>query len=220
MDTQRSRTIKVALVDDHPLLLRGVRGLLEGEDDLVIVGEATSGRQALQLISVECADVAVIDVALPGMHGIDVTRRLVAQRSSTRVIILSAYEERIYVQQALAAGAKGYVLKRSLGDTLIQGIRGVYEGGLYLDPGIAGLIVPTRPRGDDFHMQALTNREREVIRLIARGLTIKEAATKLGITSKSVETYKMRASGKLNLYNRAKIVQYAMLQGWFDQISI
>ncbi|WP_162501617.1 response regulator transcription factor, partial [Methylobacterium crusticola] len=138
---------------------------------------------------------------------------------------LSAHDDRTYVRQALGAGARGYVLKRSVGENLLQAIRAVSGSGLYLDPAIADrfvpisdLIVPRAGGRCERGAPPLTEREREVIRLIALGFTNKEVAGKLGVTAKSVETYKTRASEKLDIRTRSKIVQYAMLQGWFQNL--
>lgn len=162
-------------------------------------------------------EVAVLDIALPGLNGIDLLRRLSQDSFRTRVVILSAFEESMFVQRALAAGALGFVLKRSDMETTLQAIRAVLRGGLYIDPAVAGhLVAMSKPEGPPV---TLTIREREVIRLIAFGLTGKEIAGRLGITAKSVETYKSRASEKLGLRTRAQMVQHAALEGWFGDIS-
>ncbi|ACL55876.1 response regulator [Methylobacterium nodulans] len=221
MTLQENSCTRVLVADAHPLLLRGVQHLLRHEPDLSIIGEAISGAQALRLASDLQPDIAILDVALPGLHGSEIRQRLAERAAGTRVIILSGTEEPICAQRALAAGVCGYVLKRSAPETLLHAIRAVRTGGLYLDPTIAGQLVPaggppaTRTSGIDGFSASLTNREREVIRLIALGFTNKEIAGKLGITAKSIETYRTRASEKLDIRTRAKIVQYAMAQGWF-----
>ncbi|MGY2046800.1 response regulator transcription factor [Methylobacterium sp. JK268] len=215
-------SLRVFLADDHPLFLSGVRTLLQEAGDVTIVGEANSGVRALRMIGETCPDVAVLDVTMPDMHGIAVTQHLAAQEVPTRVVILSVHEDGNYVRQALAVGARGYVLKRSVGENLLQAVRAVSGSGLYLDPAIADRFVSTRdaamPPLAGRCVPSLTEREREVVRLIAYGFTTKEVATKLGVTPKSVETYKMRASEKLDIRTRSKIVQYAMLQGWFQSL--
>jgi DNA-binding NarL/FixJ family response regulator len=210
-------SVRVFLADAHPLFLTGVRTLLEGPPDLTIVGEATSGAQALRGIRETSPDVAVLDLSMPEMHGIALTDRLAADEAPTKVVIMSEREDPIYVSRAIAAGARGYVLKRSVGQDLLQGVRAVSGGGLYVDPAIADWVVSRPAEGDT---RALTEREREVVRLIALGFTNKEVAGKLGISAKSVETYKMRASEKLEIRTRAKIVRYAMTQGWFDDLTL
>ncbi|GJD50050.1 Transcriptional regulatory protein DegU [Methylobacterium crusticola] len=225
MKVSHSRPTKIVLADDHPIFLAGMRGLLEGVPDLAVVGEAATGGRALRLIAETQPDVAVLDVSMPEMHGIAVAKQLAAEASPVRVLMLSAHDDRTYVRQALGAGARGYILKRSAGACLLQAIRAVSGRGLYLDPAIAERFVVTgdhgasRARGrDDDTPPPLTEREREVIRLVAFGFTNKEVAGKLGITDKSVETYKSRASEKLDIGTRSKIVQYAILQGWMQNL--
>ncbi|MGE7413286.1 response regulator [Methylobacterium tarhaniae] len=208
---------RVLIADSYPLLVNGLRHLLLRTDDLSLVGEATSGSQALNILMDSQPEVAVLDIALPGLNGIDLLRRLSQDSFRTRVVILSAFEESMFVQRALAAGALGFVLKRSDMETTLQAIRAVLRGGLYIDPAVAGhLVAMSKPEGPPV---TLTIREREVIRLIAFGLTGKEIAGRLGITAKSVETYKSRASEKLGLRTRAQMVQHAALEGWFGDIS-
>ncbi|MBX9932034.1 MAG: response regulator transcription factor [Methylobacterium sp.] len=224
MTARSEKPIRVVLSDDHPLFLEGVRSLLEIASDIDIVGEANSGARALRLITDLKPDVAVLDISMPSSNGISVTKQLVAAGSPTRVVILSFHDDRTFVREALDAGARGYVLKRSAGENLLQAIRSTYGGGLYLDPAITEQLLPpadsTKRRSDRNGglAQTLTDREREVIRLIALGFTNKEVAGKLGVTAKSVETYKLRASEKLELHTRTKIVQYAVLQGWFREL--
>lgn len=220
MDINLKSKIRVLLADDHPLFLSGVRTLLEQADDMSVVGEAASGTQALRMIGETRPNVAVLDMTMPGLNGIAIAQDLAELGLQTRVIILSAHEDWTYPQQALRAGAQGYVLKRSTCDCLLQAIRAVQDGGLYLDPIIAKYFVPgagrvpTRAVGPG--PLRLTEREHEVLRLIALGFSSKEVAGKLGVTAKSVETYKLRASEKLNIRTRSKIVEYGMMQGWFQ----
>jgi DNA-binding NarL/FixJ family response regulator len=213
---------RVLIADDHPVFLAGIHMLLTKAADIEIVGEANTGRRALGLILETCPDVAVLAISMPELHGIAVTKRLMAEAVSTHVVLLSAHDDPTYVRQALGAGARGYVLKNSAGDNLTQAIRAVSNGGLYLDPAIAERCLPasdlvgSRTSGSgERNALPLTDRERDVIRLIALGFTNKEVAAKLGVTTKSVETYKTRASEKLDLRSRSKIVQYAILQGWY-----
>lgn len=218
--------VKLFLVDDHPIFLEGIRSLLEQASEVSIVGQATSGGRALRLITELQPDVVILDVSMPDMNGTALVKQLIALKSTTKLIVLSAHEDRIFVREAIAAGARGYVLKRSVSENLVQAIRAVSTGGLYLDPAIAERMLPARDcvsrsesRLTEIIRQPLTDREREVIRLVAYGYTNKEVAGKLGVTSKSVETYKMRASEKLDIRTRTKIVQYAMLQGWFNSVQ-
>lgn len=217
--------IRVLLADDHPLFLRGVRDLLEATTDFIVTGEATTGPRASRLVTETQPDVAVLDVSMPGMSGILVMKQLLEEGCPTRFVLLSAHEDPAIIRQGLAAGARAYLLKRSAGELLPHAIAAAYECGLYIDPVIAGRFVQTcdvdRLPGARLMRTkpSLTEREREVMKLIAFGFSNKEVAGKLGVTSKSVETYKSRASEKLAIRSRSRIVEYAVLQGWFSDLS-
>lgn len=212
--------LKLLVADSHPMSLRGVRSILQGVPGYQIIHEASSGAEVLRLIGACPPDIALLDVAMHGMQGFSVLRRLQAEAPKTRVVVFSSCEEANFVREILDTGARGYLLKRSPPEYLLQALDAVRNGGLFLDPTVASHFVAdgnadrkrTRPRGS----MPLTGREREVFRLVALGFTNKEVAGKLGVTSKSIETYKNRASEKLDIRSRAKIVQYAMIQGWFD----
>jgi DNA-binding NarL/FixJ family response regulator len=212
---------RVTLADDHPIVLAGLRNLIQSEGDLDLVGEATSGLSALRLIRETRPDVAVIDISMPELNGILLSRRLAEECPSVRIMVLTLHEDRAYLKQALDAGVRGYVLKRSAAENLIHGIRAVLCGGLYVDPAIANRMfddAPLRGRSVKGAMPELTGREAEVLKLAAHGLANKEIARRLDIGAKSVETYKARATEKLGLKTRAEIVRYASAQGWLADI--
>ena len=214
--------VRVALADDHPIVLAGLRNLIETEPDLDLVGDATTGQAALELIESTVPDVAILDISMPEISGIALARRLAEERSSVRIIILTFYEERSFLKQALAAGVKGYVLKHSAAENLVSSIRAVQSGQVYIDPSLGQ--EPTEPAGTQpsrTHRTStlrLTEREASVLRYSARGLTIKEIAGRLELSSKTVETYKSRAIEKLDLKTRAEIVRFASTQGWLEDI--
>jgi DNA-binding NarL/FixJ family response regulator len=215
-------TIRIALADDHPIVLAGLRMLITAEHDLDVVGEATTGPQALELIRATQPDIAIIDISLPEMSGILLARQLAEHCPDVRVIILTQHEGRAYLRQALEAGAKGYVLKKSAARCLVNAIRGVWVGGLYVDPPMAAHVFlesrkPSPPNATN-GMRHLTGRESEVLKLLAMGLTAKEVAGHLGLSLSSIETYKTRAVGKAGLNTRAEIVRYASAQGWLTSI--
>ena len=225
MSDQVARSIKIVLADDHRLILEGVGKIIERSDDIEVVGTAWSGSEAFQLITRVQPDVAILDISMPDGSGISVARHLGSSGNNTPIIFLSAHDDPVFVRQAMTTGAKGYVLKRSVGDCLLQAIRAVSHHGSYVDPSLArhlgrgdGSVFGSADRKTGSTDGTLTGREREVVRLVAFGFTNKEVAAKLGVTSKSVETYKMRASEKLNLRSRTKIVQYAFLQGWLQEL--
>lgn len=214
--------VRIALADDHPLFLRGIRDLVATIPDIAVVGEAATGPAALQLVTQLAPDVAVLDVSMPGMSGLTVAERMLAGNAPTRLVFLSANEDPSLVRRALSLGAGGYLFKRSAGEHLVEAIRVAHGGGLYIDPAMArrvnspcNLIV--RAKADVRPQRDLSEREQEVMKLVAFGFSNKEVAAKLGVTAKSVETYRSRASDKLELRTRARIVEYALLQGWFGE---
>jgi DNA-binding NarL/FixJ family response regulator len=214
-------TIRVLLVDDHPLLRAGEKVLLEAEPDLTVVGEADDGVTAVKLARELQPDVIVMDVSLPELGGADATRQILAETPTLRVLVLSAHEEVSFARSLMSAGAAGYVLKRSAGEDLVRAVRMVVEGGTYVDPSLAGALVGaalprTGPSGSP--AASLSEREAEVIRLIARGHTAKEMAEALGISPRTLETYKARAMSKLSIRTRAELIRYALRSGWLRDV--
>ena len=214
---------RVTLADDHPIVLAGLRNLIEAEADLDLVGEATSGLAALKLIREKLPDVAVVDISMPELNGILLSRRLAEECPSVRVLVLTLHEDRSYVKQALEAGVRGYVLKRSAAENLVQAIRAVLVGGLYVDPAIATRMFESKPpragrSPATANMPYLTDREAEVLKFSALGFTNKEIAGRLAVSAKTIETHKARATEKLNLKTRAELVRYASAQGWLADI--
>lgn len=210
--------VRVALADDHPVVLAGIRALLLAANEVILIGEAETGQAALQLIEAGRPDVAVVDVSLPGINGLELARRLAESCPDVRVLALTIHEDRAYVQGMLQAGARGYLLKRSAGEELVRAVRAVAGGGVYLDPAVAGKALPG-PAAPGKEGGSLSQREEEVLRLIAWGLSNKEVATQLAISTKSVETYKVRAAEKLGLRTRAEIVRHGAARGWLDRMT-
>jgi DNA-binding NarL/FixJ family response regulator len=216
------KSIRITLADDHPVVLAGMKALLEAVNDFTIVGEASDGRRAMEIIDEKKPDIAVLDISLPIIGGIELAQRISADFPGVRLLALTVHEDRAYVQPMMQAGARGYLLKRSAAEELVRAIRAIADGGVYLDPAIAEKALPSAPgehattaRGT--HLE-LTPRETEVLRLIARGFSNKEIAARLEVSVKTVETHKSRGVEKLGLFTRADIVRYAASQGWLDQI--
>lgn len=213
---------RVALADDHPIILSGLGNLIEAESDLELVGQAAGGQSALKMIREKLPDVAIVDISMPEINGIVLARRLTEECPSVRILILTLYEERSFLKQAMAAGVRGYVLKRSAAENLVHAIRTVRRGEFYVDPSLANGVQETMATRSERAPQAagsvgLTEREASVLKYSARGLTTKEIAARLELSGKTVETYKSRAAEKLNLRTRAEIVRFASAQGWLEE---
>jgi DNA-binding NarL/FixJ family response regulator len=213
--------VRVALVDDHPVVLAGIKALLQAAPEITLVGEATSGEAALRLIAEAAPDVAVIDVSLPDLNGLDLARRLAESCPGAKLLALTVHEDRAYVQPLLQAGARGYLLKRSAAEDLVRAIRAVAAGGVYLDPAVADKALPDlgRDGAGAADAEPLSQREQDVLRLTAQGFTNKEIAARLDVSVKTVETYKARGSEKLGLRTRAEIVRYGAAHGWLDGLA-
>jgi DNA-binding NarL/FixJ family response regulator len=213
--------IRIVLADDHPIVLDGLRSLIRAEQDFEIVGEAASGLAALKIIRESQPDIAVLDISMPELNGIVLSRRLNAEMPALRLLVLTLHEDRAYLNQALETGVRGYVLKRSAVENLVQAIRAVMVGGLYIDPAIVGRVFDSKRASKRLAARkgvapSLTDREADVLKLAALGFTNKEIASRLDVGVKSIETYKARGLEKLGLKTRAELVRYASGQGWLD----
>jgi DNA-binding NarL/FixJ family response regulator len=209
--------VRIALVDDHPVVLAGIRALLQGVPEVELVGEANTGATGLKAIRDSAPDIAVIDLSLPDISGMELAREIRRQFPDVKIIALTVHEDRAYVHPVLEAGAKGYLLKRSAADELLRAIRAVNRGDIYLDPTIAEKAAANAPAlaaSDDGDGGELSRREEDVLRLVAQGFSNKQIAGQLEVSVKSVETYKARASEKKGLRSRADIVRYGIRQGW------
>ena len=210
--------IRVLMVDDHPVVLAGLKALVGADPDFAIVGEARDGRTALRMAIQLVPDVVVMDISLPEMNGIELAAALRAERPECRVLVLTVHEERAYLRQVIELGVGGYLLKRSAADELPRAIHAVAAGGMYLDPAIAGKVVgrlaPGAAQPHAGQAADLSERETDVLRLIAGGHSNKAISARLNISVKTVETYKARAMEKLGFHSRVDVVRYAAEQGW------
>lgn len=217
----RRGRIRVAIADDHPVVLAGIRALLQAAPEIDLVGEARDGAAALRLVTAERPDVAVVDISMPEMNGLELARGIAAAVPEARVIALTLHEDRAYVQRMLDAGARGYLLKRSAAEDLVRAVRAVAEGGVYLDPAVAGKVLAetaATAKAADADA-ALSPREAEVLRFTARGFSNKEIALRFDVSVKTIETHRSRAADKLGLRSRAEIVRYAAAKGWLDGLA-
>ena len=211
-------TIRTLLVDDHAVLRDGLRAFLEAHSDIEIVGEADNGPEAVNLAEKHLPDIVVMDVAMPRMNGLEATRRIKKLNSNCLLLILTQYEHREYVLPILKAGADGYILKRSAGDELVAAIRSVHAGESVLDPTVARTVIEayvgsSRQNADGEEVQPLTDREREVLILIAEGYTNQQVARTLHISPKTVDAHRMNIMNKLDLHSRTALIKYAIRKG-------
>lgn len=209
---------RILLVDDHAVLRAGLAALLAAQADLEVVGHAADGAAAVRSAQALRPDIVVMDIGMPGGGGIDATARITRELPATRVVILSMHDDQGYLREALRAGASGYVLKRAADTELLAAIRAAARGEVFLDPAMArGLVEEVvAPRAAADGPAALSEREREVLRLLARGHTNQQVADRLCIGVKSVETYKARLMEKLGLKGRAELVRYALRHGFLS----
>lgn len=215
--------LRVLLADDHAMLREGLAMLIEGQPGMTVAGQAANGVEAVALAREVQPDIAVLDVSMPELGGAAACEQIVAACPGVRVIALTRHADAGYVRRLLQAGASGYVLKKSAGDALINAIRTVAQGGTYVEPSLAGALLQraySQPQAATKSAAAeLSLREEEVMRAIAWGRSNKEIAAELGLSIKTVESYKAAALEKLALRNRADIVRYALGRGWLTEDS-
>ncbi len=208
--------IQVLVVDDHAILREGVRALLQLHPDIEVVGEADDGTRAIEAVGRLDPDVVLMDIAMPGLGGIEAALELRKQGRRARILVLSQYEDREYVRRLLKAGVWGYVLKKSAGAELANAIRAVHRGGLVLDPEVARTAMeeanPTTPGAADPY-DALTDREKQVLKLVAEGKSNKEVAEVLGISVKTAMSHREHVMEKLGVHNRTELVRFAIRKG-------
>jgi DNA-binding NarL/FixJ family response regulator len=209
--------IRIIVADDHTLVRKGIRLLLETIPHVTVVGEAADGAEALRLIRETRPDVALVDLAMPVMGGLEVVRRTAQEFPPTRTIVLSMHDDEAYVHEALAAGASGYLLKGSEKAELDLALRAVARGQTYLTPGASRAVIASlgarRPGGRTSRGDVLTARQREVLRLVAEGHTTREVASRLGLSVKTVETHRGALMRRLGIRDLAGLVRYAVRIG-------
>jgi len=210
--------IRVLLADDHQMVREGLRLLLEQQEGIHVVGEATDGLTAVALARELSPDIVVMDVTMPGLNGIDATRQIINEMKDTRVVALSVHSDKRYVMEMLKMGASGYLMKTSAFDELVQAIIAVANGQVYLSPRVAGYVVDayrgkTKETEQTSAFSQLTPREREIVQLLAEGKSTKEIANQLVISQKTVDVHRQNTMEKLHLRNLADLVRYAIKEG-------
>ena len=204
--------IRVVLSDNHALVRQGLKALLE-RDGFQVAGEASDGQEAVSLASNVRPDVAILDISMPILNGIDAARELQKSSQRTRTILLTRHDEDQYVTEALRAGVKGYVLKNQAATDLVHAIREVSRGGIYLSPNISRTVVEALVSKSELPADPLTSRERQVLQLVGEGKSSKEVATLLGISLKTAESHRTRLMQKLDIHETASLVRYAIRRG-------
>ena len=210
--------IRVLLADDHAVVRKGIREFLEEAGDIQVVAEANGGAEALRLIKEDPPDVAVLDIRMPEMTGVEATHHIKAHFPDVRVLILTSYDDDPYVFALLQAGADGYVLKTASGDEVVHAVRTVHQGESALSPAIASKVVRQamsgRPEGAAEQIETLTDRELDVLRLAARGLTNRAIGQELSISHRTVQGHLQSIYGKLSVGSRTEAVTEALRRGW------
>jgi DNA-binding NarL/FixJ family response regulator len=211
-----SKMVQVYIIDDHPVVVAGLKALLEAEGAYSVAGAAGDYTSGLLGVKLALPEIAIVDGSLPGGSGIALVGELRAALPDLLIVALTLHEESIYVREFFKAGANAFVLKQSAADELLRALRCVQQGGVYVDPKVASKLV--RRTGDlSLPIEELSAREETVIRLVAQGLSNKEISRELAIGIKTVETYRARAYDKLGTKSRASLVHYAIAEGWFDE---
>lgn len=206
---------QVLLADDHSIVRKGLRSILEGEEDINVVAEAANGREAVRLCEQLRPDIAIVDIAMPQLNGIDATSQIRKASPDTQIMILSMHTDETYILRALSSGAKGYVLKDAAEDEILPATRALLKGKSYFSPAIAKTLLEDyvrylRQRGLEDSYDLLTDREKEILQLLAEGRSNKEVANLLGLSVTTIETHRTNLMQKLDLHSTAEIVLYAV----------
>jgi DNA-binding NarL/FixJ family response regulator len=213
-----SEPIRVVLADDHAVVRKGIREFLEEDGDIQVVAEAADGEQAVAMVTRHQPHVAVLDIQMPGLSGIEATRRIKTRHPDVRVLVLTAYDDDPYIFALLQAGASGYILKTADSIELVNAVRAVHRGESALDAAVTQKVVQQltsgRPLGAQPAIEALTEREVEVVRLVATGLTNRAIGQELGISGRTVQGHLANIYGKLDVRSRTEAVTEALKQGW------
>ena len=209
--------VRILLADDHTIILDGLCSLLGKNQDFKVVGRASDGTSAVRLAASLSPDIVIMDVSMPGLNGIDAARRILAENPKTKIIALSMHNDGRYISAALKSGAMGYILKESAFEELIAAIRTVMKGQCYLSASIAAVVIKDYIRHlektESGVFSVLTPREREVLQALSEGLSTKEIASRLGVSIKTVETYRSQIMEKLDIHSIAELTKYAIREG-------
>ena len=211
-----SKKTRILLADDHAVVRNGFRMILAAQDDMEVVGEAANGRQAVESAAHLQPDIAVMDVTMPELNGIEATRRMADVAPKTRVLALSMHKDAVYVREILRAGAKGYLLKDSGEGDLLMAVRAIARGEGFLSPGVSDAVLTDYRKHVTNPIDLLTSREREILQWVAEGKTNKEVAAALNLSVYTVEAHRGRILEKLNLHSTGELVRFALRHGVID----
>lgn len=209
---------KILIVDDHGVLRAGLRALLDGESNMVVVGDTADGEEAIHQAIELNPDVILMDINMPGLDGLEVTQKILARLPATRVLLLTVHEDSSLMRKALDVGAAGYILKRAVESELINAIHAVARGDIYVDPAMTRALLQkssSKPSNQGY-LEPLSPREAEVLKLIARGYTNRQIAERLTISVRTVESHRANLMDKLDLHSRVELVRYAREHGMLD----
>ncbi len=210
--------IEVMLVDDHSIIRQGIKAVLSHEPDINLVAEASNGKEAVELAREKSPDVILMDITLPVLNGLDASRQIIKQNKNIKILILSMHDNRVFIENALSYGAKGYILKDSAADEIVHAIREVSEGRFFLSSKISSFVIQDYVASKKKAIQLrsvsiLTDREREVLQLVAEGLNNKDIARKLKLSLKTVLAHRNNIMQKLDMHNQAQLIRFAIKEG-------
>jgi two-component system response regulator NreC len=214
------KKIRVVVADDHTILRQGIKALLDNQEEIEVVGEAKDGREAIKAIEELSPDVILMDIAMPGLNGLEATRRIKKKFPMTKVVVLTMHTNEEYIFQILNAGADGYLVKETAFQDLISAINSVHRGEAFMSPSISKKVMTDyiqRAQGEEkVGFDTLTTREREILQLVAEGNANKKIAEALFISPKTVETHRAHIMDKLNIHDRAGLIKYAIRKGMIN----
>jgi DNA-binding NarL/FixJ family response regulator len=217
IENRKSKIVRVLLAEDHTIVRKGLRALLADEPDIEVIAEAEDGREAVQMAQQSLPDLVLMDLSMPGLNGLEATRQIKRRAPEVKVLVLTRHANEEYVFQILRAGASGYVVKSAAPAELVSAIRAVYRGDSFLSPAISRTVIEEYVRQAEAMVQdsyeQLTDREREVLQLIAEGHSSREIAERLTLSEKTVRTHRANLMDKLDLHSTAELTQYAIRKG-------
>ncbi len=210
------RSIKIVIADDHAIVRQGLKLILSAQPDLEVIGEAANGKEVVDLVQKLKPDIVLLDVAMPELNGIEAARRMIEGNGRLKILVLSMHKEAVYVRETLRAGARGYILKDAIDTELLSAVRSVARGDGYISPAVSGALLNDYRKDVTDPVDLLSNREREVLQLIAEGKTNKEIAAKLNLSVYTVDSHRGKIMEKLNLHSTGELVRFAIKHGLSD----